>query len=135
MLDTVTLLTEKLGAGESGKSTIMKQLRLFHESCFQQQELEEYKAIVYRNISSLLMDVWQALKNEQGEVDADLFAQPEDVFRIMDVFKQMSPTLMQFNEEEVGQIRTILQESIFRKVMAGEETKFTSKLTLDDSAE
>ncbi|KAB7498654.1 hypothetical protein Anas_00534 [Armadillidium nasatum] len=39
-----------LGAGESGKSTFLKQMRIIHGFRFDQEELNEYKLIIYRNI-------------------------------------------------------------------------------------
>ncbi|RXG58974.1 Guanine nucleotide-binding protein subunit alpha-13, partial [Armadillidium vulgare] len=39
-----------LGAGESGKSTFLKQMRIIHGFRFDQEELNEYKLTIYRNI-------------------------------------------------------------------------------------
>jgi len=41
-----------LGAGESGKSTISKQMKIIHLKGFTDQEKESYKEIVYSNIVS-----------------------------------------------------------------------------------
>ncbi|EIN14744.1 guanine nucleotide-binding protein alpha-3 subunit [Punctularia strigosozonata HHB-11173 SS5] len=46
-----------LGSGESGKTTIVKQMKIIHQNGFTQDELEAYKPIIYRN----LIDSAQAL--------------------------------------------------------------------------
>jgi len=39
-----------LGSGESGKSTIFKQLKFINQNGYKQSELEEYKTTIYRNV-------------------------------------------------------------------------------------
>lgn len=39
-----------LGSGESGKSTFLKQMRIIHGKDFQDDELRDYKPIIYSNI-------------------------------------------------------------------------------------
>ena len=51
-----------LGAGESGKSTIFKQMRIIHERGYSAEELRDFKFIVYANI----------IKNMKALVDACL---------------------------------------------------------------
>lgn len=44
-----------LGAGESGKSTVVKQIKIIHESYFTRDECAEYRSVVHRNtIQSLI---------------------------------------------------------------------------------
>lgn len=38
-----------LGAGESGKSTILKQMKLIHQGSYSDKEREAYKEIIYSN--------------------------------------------------------------------------------------
>jgi guanine nucleotide-binding protein G(i) subunit alpha len=38
-----------LGAGESGKSTILKQMKLINEGAWTREERESYKEIIYSN--------------------------------------------------------------------------------------
>ncbi|KAL8964006.1 MAG: hypothetical protein Q9183_004779, partial [Haloplaca sp. 2 TL-2023] len=38
-----------LGAGESGKSTILKQMKLIHEGSYSLAERESFKEIIYSN--------------------------------------------------------------------------------------
>ncbi|TFK31071.1 G-protein alpha subunit-domain-containing protein [Crucibulum laeve] len=39
-----------LGSGESGKSTIVKQMKIIHQGGFSMPELAEYRLIVYKNV-------------------------------------------------------------------------------------
>lgn len=39
-----------LGAGESGKSTFLKQMRIIHGQDFDQQAREEFRATIYSNV-------------------------------------------------------------------------------------
>uniref|UniRef100_A0A8C9P2Z7 Uncharacterized protein n=1 Tax=Spermophilus dauricus TaxID=99837 RepID=A0A8C9P2Z7_SPEDA len=38
-----------LGAGESGKSTIVKQMKIIHEDGYSEEECKPYKVVVYSN--------------------------------------------------------------------------------------
>jgi len=49
-----------LGAGESGKSTIAKQVKLIHLSGFTDPEIMQYKGIVYDNIITSMQTIIQA---------------------------------------------------------------------------
>lgn len=46
------LLTRRffVGSGESGKSTIVKQMKIIHKEGFTDAELAEYRPIVYKNV-------------------------------------------------------------------------------------
>ena len=37
------------GAGESGKSTIVKQMKIIHESGFPSEDFKQYRPVVYSN--------------------------------------------------------------------------------------
>ncbi|KAG6837454.1 hypothetical protein H0H93_008997 [Arthromyces matolae] len=39
-----------LGSGESGKSTVVKQMKIIHQNGFSQSELEAYRPVVYKNV-------------------------------------------------------------------------------------
>ncbi|WAQ90030.1 hypothetical protein PtA15_12A15 [Puccinia triticina] len=56
-----------LGAGESGKSTILKQMKLIHEGSYTNDERESYKEIIFSNaIQSMhvILDAMQLMKIE-----------------------------------------------------------------------
>jgi hypothetical protein len=43
-------LTSEPGAGESGKSTIIKQMRIIHSRGFPEEERHQTRAVIYSNI-------------------------------------------------------------------------------------
>ena len=56
----ITLLL--LGAGESGKSTIVKQMRIIHDDGYSPGERKKYRAVVYSNALQSLFAIVQAMK-------------------------------------------------------------------------
>ncbi|ESO08244.1 hypothetical protein HELRODRAFT_156683 [Helobdella robusta] len=46
-----------LGGGESGKSTIVKQMKIIHEKGYSEAECLSYKPIIYSNIKSSIMTI------------------------------------------------------------------------------
>ncbi|KAJ2138433.1 guanine nucleotide-binding protein subunit alpha [Coemansia sp. RSA 788] len=68
-----------LGAGESGKSTIIKQMKLIHDGGYSQEERESFKEVIFSNtIQSMrvlleAMDTLHiALENAEYQVHADV---------------------------------------------------------------
>jgi len=51
-----------LGAGESGKSTILKQMQLIHGSGYSQQERESYKEIIFSNVAQSMKVILEAME-------------------------------------------------------------------------
>lgn len=61
-----------LGAGESGKSTIVKQMKIIHESGYSPEECLQYKQVVYSNTIQSMIAIIRALgtlKIEFGHPD------------------------------------------------------------------
>lgn len=57
------MLTMMLGAGESGKSTIIKQMRIIHSRGFPEEERHQTRAVIYSNIViafKVLLDIMNA---------------------------------------------------------------------------
>jgi len=50
-----------LGAGESGKSTIVKQMKIIHERGYSQDECLQYRPVVYSNTIQSLMAIIRAM--------------------------------------------------------------------------
>ncbi|XP_035590402.1 guanine nucleotide-binding protein subunit alpha-13-like [Oncorhynchus keta] len=64
-----------LGAGESGKSTFLKQMRIIHGQDFDQQAREEFRAIIYSNVIKgvrVLVDAREKLQIPWGSSDNQL---------------------------------------------------------------
>uniref|UniRef100_A0A0D9S6I7 G protein subunit alpha transducin 2 n=1 Tax=Chlorocebus sabaeus TaxID=60711 RepID=A0A0D9S6I7_CHLSB len=56
---TVKLLL--LGAGESGKSTIVKQMKIIHQDGYSPEECLEFKAIIYGNVLQSILAIIRAM--------------------------------------------------------------------------
>uniref|UniRef100_A0A803VTH5 G protein subunit alpha transducin 2 n=1 Tax=Ficedula albicollis TaxID=59894 RepID=A0A803VTH5_FICAL len=56
---TVKLLL--LGAGESGKSTIVKQMKIIHQDGYTEEECMEFKSIIYGNILQSILAIIRAM--------------------------------------------------------------------------
>ncbi|XP_025832706.1 guanine nucleotide-binding protein G(o) subunit alpha-like isoform X2 [Agrilus planipennis] len=52
-----------LGAGESGKSTIVKQMKIIHESGFTSEDFKQYRPVVYSNTIQSLVAILRAMPN------------------------------------------------------------------------
>ena len=50
-----------LGAGESGKSTIVKQMKIIHETGYSHDECLQYQPVVYSNTIQSLMAIIRAM--------------------------------------------------------------------------
>ncbi|MBW0546823.1 hypothetical protein O181_086538 [Austropuccinia psidii MF-1] len=73
-----------LGAGESGKSTIIKQMKLIHEGSYNQLERQSYKEIIISNTIQSMVAILQAMeslsidfkpKNPDDLINLNLYAQ------------------------------------------------------------
>ena len=51
-----------LGSGESGKSTIVKQMKIIHEDGYNDQERKAYKFVVYSNTFQSMAAVLRAMQ-------------------------------------------------------------------------
>ncbi|CAL1608083.1 unnamed protein product [Knipowitschia caucasica] len=50
-----------LGAGESGKSTIVKQMKIIHEDGYSEEECKQYKAVVFSNTIQSIVTILKAM--------------------------------------------------------------------------
>ncbi|XP_046892681.1 guanine nucleotide-binding protein G(i) subunit alpha-3-like [Hypomesus transpacificus] len=50
-----------LGAGESGKSTIVKQMKIIHEDGYSQEECSQYRVVVYSNTIQSIIAIIRAM--------------------------------------------------------------------------
>lgn len=58
-----------LGAGESGKSTIVKQMKIIHEDGYTEEECRQYRAVVYSNTIQSIMAIIKAMGNLNIDFD------------------------------------------------------------------
>lgn len=57
----ICFLFEISGAGESGKSTIVKQMKIIHETGYSVEECEQYRPVVYSNTIQSLMAIIRSM--------------------------------------------------------------------------
>lgn len=60
-----------LGAGESGKSTILKQMHLIHGAGFSDQERLEYRRIVFKNVVECMQAICTFVTTEKLQINPD----------------------------------------------------------------
>ena len=56
-----TLFLSLSGAGESGKSTIVKQMKIIHETGYSPEECQHYRPVVYSNTIQSLLAIISAM--------------------------------------------------------------------------
>ncbi|KZS98646.1 heterotrimeric G protein alpha subunit B [Sistotremastrum niveocremeum HHB9708] len=61
-----------LGAGESGKSTVLKQMKLIHHGGYSEPERESYKEIIFSNTIQSMRAILEAMPN------LDLYLDPQN---------------------------------------------------------
>ncbi|GAA6111565.1 guanine nucleotide-binding protein G(i) subunit alpha-2a, partial [Tachysurus ichikawai] len=57
----ICLSKTPLCAGESGKSTIVKQMKIIHEAGYSEEECKQYKAVVYSNTIQSIIAIIRAM--------------------------------------------------------------------------
>lgn len=60
-----------LGAGESGKSTIIQQLKILHQNGFSHDELVEYRSVVFKNLLDIGKELTEARSKFGVPLEAD----------------------------------------------------------------
>ncbi|XP_069941240.1 guanine nucleotide-binding protein G(o) subunit alpha isoform X4 [Cherax quadricarinatus] len=93
-----------LGAGESGKSTIVKQMKIIHESGFTSEDFKQYRPVVYSNTIQSLVAILRAMPNlgisfgnNEREPDAKM---------VFDVISRMEDT-EPFSEELLSAMKRL----------------------------
>ncbi|XP_016367675.1 guanine nucleotide-binding protein G(i) subunit alpha-2-like, partial [Sinocyclocheilus rhinocerous] len=77
------------GAGESGKSTIVKQMKIIHEDGYSEDECKQYRAVVYSNTIQSIMAIIKAMSNLKIDYRETARVFPP-LFRMFDVGGQRS---------------------------------------------
>ena len=120
------LLSIYIGSGESGKSTIVKQMKIIHKNGYTRDELMVYRQTVYKN----LLESAQAIVNAMRKlgVDAQLPANRVHADKILDYRVDSSPSFT-FSEDIALAIHHLWQDPVIPKIM-----DHSSKFYLMDSA-
>ncbi|KAI6117778.1 guanine nucleotide binding protein, alpha subunit [Pisolithus thermaeus] len=115
-----------LGAGESGKSTIVKQMKIIHQNGFTNEELMTYRPTIYRNT----LDSAQAIVLAMRKINVDCVnpLNRENVDKILDYRVDASPSFV-FSSDIAKAIHDLWQDPIISTVL-----DHSSQFYLMDSA-
>ncbi|XP_045452804.1 guanine nucleotide-binding protein G(o) subunit alpha isoform X2 [Melitaea cinxia] len=100
-----------LGAGESGKSTIVKQMKIIHESGFTNEDFKQYRPVVYSNTIQSLVAILRAMPNlgiTYGNKDRE-----SDGKMVFDVIQRMEDT-EPFSEELLAAMKRLFLDDLDR---------------------
>ncbi|KAF9491611.1 guanine nucleotide-binding protein alpha-2 subunit [Pleurotus eryngii] len=73
-----------LGSGDSGKSTVLKQMRLIHSVPFTPQEIETYRQLIFMNLTNGMGAVLEAMIDMHLTVSEDNLPHSELILKAMD---------------------------------------------------
>ena len=62
-------LTQPIGSGESGKSTIVKQMKIIHQNGYTQEERQLYRLTIYKNLIDCMKALIGAMHQFELEPD------------------------------------------------------------------
>ncbi|KAF9218739.1 guanine nucleotide binding protein, alpha subunit [Gyrodon lividus] len=115
-----------LGSGESGKSTIVKQMKIIHQHGFTDDELMTFRPTIYRNT----LDSAQAIVLAMRKINVDCVDPINRVNadRILDYRVEATPSFV-FSSDIAKAIQQLWQDPIIPKVM-----DHSSEFYLMDSA-
>ncbi|XP_037929348.1 G protein alpha o subunit-like [Teleopsis dalmanni] len=97
-----------LGAGESGKSTIVKQMKIIHESGFTPEDFKQYRPVVYSNTIQSLVAILRAMPNLSIQYSNN--ERESDAKMVFDVCQRMHDT-EPFSEELLAAMKRLWQDS------------------------
>ena len=72
-----------LGAGESGKSTVLQQLKILHQNGFSDQEITEFIPLIYQNLLEIGKNIIQARTRFNVNLEPDCPLTQQDLSEIM----------------------------------------------------
>ncbi|EJS44038.1 gpa2p [Saccharomyces arboricola H-6] len=72
-----------LGAGESGKSTVLQQLKILHQNGFTDQETKEYTPLIYQNLLEIARNIIQARTRFSVHLEPDCRLTQQDLSKVL----------------------------------------------------
>ncbi|QHS72802.1 guanine nucleotide-binding protein subunit alpha [Saccharomyces paradoxus] len=95
-----------LGAGESGKSTVLQQLKILHQNGFSEQEIKEYIPLIYQNLLEIGRNIIQARTRFNVNLEAKCELTQQDLSKAMS-YEMPNNYTGQFPENIAGIISTL----------------------------
>ena len=71
LLSRELILRFTLGAGESGKSTVLKQMRIINAGGFNKTERKQWRAIIFNNLVSAFQTIFAAMQEQETDFEDD----------------------------------------------------------------
>jgi guanine nucleotide-binding protein subunit alpha len=116
-----------IGSGESGKSTVVKQMKIIHQNGFTRDELMEYRTTVYNNLLESAQAVVLAMRRF-GLDDAALVANRSNYEKILE-YRVESSVGFVFSQKLATAIFRLWQDPVIARLL-----DHTSEFYLMDSA-
>ncbi|KAF5364744.1 hypothetical protein D9758_009302 [Tetrapyrgos nigripes] len=110
-----------LGSGESGKSTIVKQMRIIHKDGFPEEERKTYRPTIYRNVLDSAHAIIVAMR--KIGIDCVVYANRVLVDKIID-YRIDSATSFVLSPEIADAIHQFWQDPIIGKIMDEHGSEF-----------
>lgn len=115
-----------LGSGESGKSTIVKQMKIIHQNGYTPEERNAYRQTIYKNLLDSAHHIITAMR--KLGLDCEDPANRARLEKILDYVVNPAPTFY-FSEEMARAIYDLWKDPIIPKIM-----DHSSEFYLMDSA-
>ncbi|KAE8682614.1 Guanine nucleotide-binding protein alpha-1 subunit [Hibiscus syriacus] len=110
-----------LGAGESGKSTIFKQIKLLFQTGFDEEELKSYISVIHANIYQTIKILYDGSKEfAQNEVDSSKYVLSSENKVIGEKLSEIGSGLdcPSLNRELAQEIETLWKDSAIQETYA-----------------
>ncbi|KAK8550382.1 hypothetical protein V6N13_118902 [Hibiscus sabdariffa] len=110
-----------LGAGESGKSTIFKQIKLLFQTGFDEEELKSYISVIHANIYQTLKILYDGSKEfAQNEADSSKYVLSSENKVIGEKLSEIGSRLdcPSLNRELAQEIETLWKDSAIQETFA-----------------
>ncbi|OBZ91358.1 Guanine nucleotide-binding protein subunit alpha [Choanephora cucurbitarum] len=100
-----------LGAGESGKSTVLKQMKLIHEGDYSLEEKELYKKVVYCNIVQSMRVILSAMQ------EMDIQLEDEEAEKCRESIDTLPMQVQSLSEEQFDALKILWQDHNLKSVL------------------
>ncbi|KAF0408695.1 G protein alpha subunit [Gigaspora margarita] len=110
-----------LGSGESGKSTIVKQMKIIHQNGYSKEELLHYRTVVYKNLVESAQTVVNAIRKFRLEPKKTMNRVYFDT--ILEYCVGSDPTF-QLSQEIVEAIDSVWNDPITRELLENNQYQF-----------
>lgn len=112
-----------LGSGESGKSTILKQIKIIHQNGFSKRELYDYKPFVFKNICECAEAIIKALRKFNLDDDLQTMTN-DDLDKILEYEVPMDEDSKTMTFALGDKMKTLIKEPMVVKLLEEHRGEF-----------